>query len=313
MSFCFVKNKTVCYNVVMKKIIAIIGTTASGKSDLGIYLAQKLNGEVVSCDSRQVFKGLDLGSGKVSQEEQKMAVHHMLDVVEPGKTYSVAEFQKEAYKKIDDILSRGKLPILVGGTGLYVRSITDGYVFSEVAPNESVRKQLSSNTREELIEKLVSLGEDKNKISGLSPAHLVRRIEVKLSSEQKKPNSPKYQVLKIGLTFPREELKKRIGQRIDVRLEQGMLDEVQGLLDNGVSPDFLDNLGLEYRYISRYLLGKISRDEFYKSLWKDTNSFAKRQMTWFKADKPIWLCPNDPSWQQQALKLAQDFLKQSRY
>lgn len=293
----------------MQKIIAIIGTTASGKSDLGIYLAQKFNGEVVSCDSRQVYKGLDLGSGKVTKEEQAQAVHHMLDVKTPNEPYSVAEFQAEAYRVIDDILSRGKLPILVGGTGLYVRSITDGYVFNSAAPNAALRQKLEAKSRAELIDMLCDLGEDRANISGLSPAHLVRRIEVAKSATTKTQNQPRYKVLKIGLTYPRPKLKERIKLRIDVRLTQGMIEEIKGLLDAGVSPEFLDNLGLEYRYISRYVLGKISYEEFYNSLYKDTCAFAKRQMTWFKKDNPVWLCPEDKNWKVAAEKLVSDFIK----
>ena len=292
----------------MEKIVAIIGTTASKKSDLGIFLAQKFNGEIVSCDSRQVYKGLDLGSGKVTKEEQKQAVHHMLDVVEPGQKYSVADFQKQAYKCIDDILSRGKLPILVGGTGLYVRAITDGYNFANVKPNEEFRKKLETLSREQLVEYAVNLGENENEAKKFSPAHLVRRIEKLLAGAEQKQNEPKYEVLKVGLTFPREILHERIKQRIDVRLPLGMIQEVQNLLNSGVSAEFLDSLGLEYRYISRYLTGKISYDEFYQNLQKDTNAFAKRQMTWFKKDDPIWL-DTSKDINKQASKIVADFLK----
>ena len=289
------------------KIIAIVGTTASGKSDLGIFLAQKFNGEVVSCDSRQVYKGLDLGSGKVTKEEQQQAVHHMLDVVYPGQKYSVADFQNYAYKCIDDILSRGRLPILVGGTGLYVRAITDGYNFVNIKPNEQLRKELENLSREELIKKAIFLGEDKTEAQKLSPAHLIRRIEKLSANGKKTENNPKYNVLKIGLTYPKDVLAQRIKQRIDNRLPLGMIEEVKGLLESGISQEFLDGLGLEYRYISRYLTGKISYNEFYESLQKDTKAFAKRQMTWFKKDNPIWL-DTSKNVNAQAEKLAKEFL-----
>ena len=289
------------------KIIAIVGTTASGKSDLGIHLAQKFNGEVVSCDSRQVYKGLDLGSGKVTKEEQQLAVHHMLDIIEPGTKYSVADFQKQAYECIDDILSRGKLPILVGGTGLYVRALTDGYNFVNVKPNEKLRQELEKLSRDQLIKRAIELGENEIEAQKLSPAHLVRRIEKLSENSAKTQNNPKYEVLKIGLTFPREEIKQKIKQRIDKRLPLGMIEEVKGLLESGVSQEFLDNLGLEYRYISRYLTGKISYNEFYESLKKDTNAFAKRQMTWFKKDNPYWL-DTSKNVNEQAEKLVQEFL-----
>lgn len=295
----------------MQKIIAIIGTTASKKSDLGIYLAQKFNGEVVSCDSRQVYTGLDLGSAKVTKEEQQAAKHHMLDVVSPGQPYSVAQFQQEAYKAIDDILSRGKLPILVGGTGLYVRAITDGYNFVSTQPNTQLRQQLETLTRDQLINLAIQKGENPKEAQKLAPAHLVRRIEKLTDGQEHKPNQPKYQVLKIGLTYPRDVLKQRITTRIQQRETKGMIQEVQDLLKSGVSPQFLDNLGLEYRYLTRYVLGQISHEEYQQSLIKDTCAFAKRQMTWFKKDNAIWLDPSD-NLNEKASQIVKKYLEQSK-
>lgn len=293
----------------MKKIIAIIGTTASKKSDLGIFLAQKFNGEIVSCDSRQIYKGLDLGSGKVTKEEQKMAIHHMLDIVEPGNIFSVAEFQRRAYEVIDDILRRGKLPILVGGTGLYVRAITDGYSFVDVPPDPELREWLAKFSRMELIEYLVKMGQNLSEIENLSPTHLIRRIELAKKNISKGKNLPRYKVLKLALTYPRAILKQRIKDRIDIRLKQGMIEEIKSLLKNGVSKKFLDSLGLEYRYISRFVSGEISYQEFYDNLLKDTCAFAKRQITWFKKDNPIWIDPSKENWVKDVEGHVINFLK----
>ena len=290
----------------MNKIIAIMGTTASKKSDIGIYLAKHLNGEIVSCDSRQIYVGLDLGSGKVTKDEQNIVKHHMLDIINPGDIYSVAEFQKKAYEAIDDILSRNKLPILVGGTGLYVRAVTDGYNFNNVEPNYNLRKELESKSKEDLLKIIKDMGLDEQELKKLSPSHLIRRIEIaKIGVKNQNPNIPKYEVLKIVLTYPKDILKQRIKDRIDIRLKQGMIKEVEDLIKKGVPTEFLDKLGLEYRYISRYCTGKITYEQFYNSLYKDTCAFAKRQITWFKKDNAIWLNPEDS---ETILKKVKEFL-----
>ena len=195
----------------MNKIIAIMGTTASKKSDIGSYLAKHLNGEIISCDSRQIYVGLDLGSGKVTKDEQNIVKHHMLDIINPGDIYSVAEFQKKTYEVIDDILSRNKLPILVGGTGLYIRAVTDGYNFNNVQPNYDLRKKLMGKSKEELLKIIKDIGLDEQDLKKLSPRHLIRRIEIaKFGIENPKPNIPKYEVLKIALTYHKDILKKRM-------------------------------------------------------------------------------------------------------
>lgn len=294
----------------MKKIVAIVGTTASSKSDLGIKLAQEFGGEIVSADSRQVFVGLDIGSGKVTKEEQKLAKHYLLDVVKPEKSFSVAEFQKLAYSAIDEILNKNKIPFLVGGTGLYTRSIIEGFNLSEVTPNFKLRARLEKLSREELILELVSLGESIEKIKFLSPAHLIRRIEKKKAGESlENANKPKYDVLVLGLCWPKEVLHERIKKRLDARIADGMIEEVRGLLKNGVSPDFLKTLGLEYRYITQYILGEISYEEFYETLFKEIRHFAKRQVTWFKKENNIVWLDVSKDYEKQAKKLVLEFLK----
>lgn len=293
-----------------QKIIAIIGTTASSKSSLGVYLAKKFNGEVVSADSRQVYKGLDLGSGKITEEEMEGVPHHMLDVILPNEPYSVADFQKQAYRAIDDILSRGKLPIIVGGTGLYTRSIVEGFSLSESKPNEELRKKLEENTCEELVNILHKLNITEIKDSQ-NKRRLIRQIEkIKSGDFSQKENNPKYDVLQIGMTFPRDILYARIGKRLDDRIKLGMIEEIKGLMDNGATGEFLDGLGLEYRYTYRYLTGQFnSYQEYHDELFKQTRHFAKRQMTWFNKEKNICWLNMLGDYEKEASTLVENYLK----
>lgn len=288
----------------MKKLIAVVGTNASGKSGLGIALARHYGGEVVSADSRQVYRGLDLGSGKVTPEEIAGVPHHLLDVCEPGAFFTMADFQRLAYAAIDDIHARGKIPFLVGGTGLYVDAVCEGYELSDIEPDLAYRRELEKLSTEALWEML----EKAQPGSGVDPRNrnrVMRRLEKLHDGDSGGTlRQPRYQVLKLGITWDREILCRRIDERLERRMEQGMLQEVQGLLDAGVSEDFLYRLGLEYRYLSQYLLGKGgSREYMLEELSKAIKRFAKRQMTWFRRDQSIrWLdMRGDPLTQAQAL------------
>jgi len=297
----------------MEKLIAIMGTNASGKSSLGLALAPKFNGEIVSADSRQVFRGLDLGSGKVTAEEQKICPHHLLDVVEPNNPFSVYEFQKLAYDAIDDIISRGKVPFLVGGTGLYVRAVTDGYNFVDGALDDQTKAELDSMSFEEL--KAEILKRDKNVELDFNNVPKRRLVAVlgKLISGQsvKTENKPRYKVLKLGLSWDREVLKKRIWDRLEKRESEGMINEVKGLLANGATPEFLVSLGLEYRHIYYYISGVYKTYEEYKqNLYKEICKFAKRQMTWFRKEKDIIWLDEKGDYQKQAEKLIKKFLSE---
>lgn len=272
------------------KLIAIVGTTASGKSSLGIDLAKHYNGEIISADSRQVYRHLDLGTGKVTKEEMAEVKHHLIDILDLNQPFSVAHFQKLAYEAIDDVLKRGHLPFLVGGTGLYTRAVVEGYNLSDVPPDAEQRKMLESLDREELCSRLEKLGE---KVSDDEPARrLIRRLE-KLEKGVKSENlsQPRYDVLQLGLTFDREELYSRIGIRLDQRIKEGMIDEVREVVKLGATPEFLEGLGLEYRLTYRYITGKYkSFEEYREDLFKQIRHFAKRQMTWFRKEKNIvWL------------------------
>jgi tRNA dimethylallyltransferase len=293
----------------MKKIVSIIGTTASGKSSLGIALAQKFNGEIISADSRQVYKGFNLGSGKVTIEEQAMAPHHLIDILEPNVRYSAKQFQDHCYQKIEEIFARGKLPFIVGGTGFYTRSIAEGYGFAIIPPmledkchcEQAKRASQSLNGAfppepplvEELQALLKSLGGEINPSDVLNKRRLIRAITIAQAGIKKAPNNPKYNVLQLCLDYPKEVLNNRILERLDIRIKEGMVEEIEGLIKAGATPDFMISLGLE------------------ELLFIATKQFAKRQRTWFNKDKnTIKIDMSKPNANDIALKSVSEFLKQ---
>ena len=296
----------------LPRIIAIMGTNASGKSGLGIELASRYGGEVISADSRQVFTGLDLGSGKVTPEEMRGVPHHLIDVCQPNDFFSMADFQKLSYAAFDDILSRGKLPFLVGGTGLYVASVLDGYQLSDKMPDLDYRAHLETFTTPELYEMLVKAVPD-IEIDAKNRNRVMRVLEKIHDGDDVIPvNKPRYAPLKLGVSWPREILRQRIDERLERRLNEGMIEEVQRLLDNGATVEFMYKLGLEYRFITQYLTGEIpDKDEMLSLLATAIKQFAKRQMIWFRRDKEIhWLdMAGDPV--SEACRLIDDFLNAS--
>ncbi len=275
----------------LPRLIVIAGTNASGKSKLGVALASRYGGEIVSADSRQVFRGLDLGSGKIASEEMAGVPHHLLDVCDPGDFFSMHDFQRLAYAAIDGIIGRGRLPFLVGGTGLYIASITEGYVMSDAAPDLEYREYLETFETPRLYEMLVQAVPD-IRIEARNRNRVMRMLEKLHAGDDHVPHSlPRYNCLKLGVTWDRETLKARIDERLQRRLDEGMIEEVQGLIDRGVSLEFLMKLGLEYRFIARYLTGDIPRrEDMIEQLSNAIRKFAKRQMTWFRRDGSIlWL------------------------
>ena len=292
------------------KLIVIAGTNASGKSGLGVKLAKRYGGEVVSADSRQVFRGLDLGSGKITKEEMQGVPHHLLDVCEPGDFFSMADFQRLAYAAIDDILARGRVPFLVGGTGLYVDSVADGYELSDRAPDLKLRERLETYDTPALYAMLRERLPDTD-IDPKNRNRVMRAIE-RLAADDYHParRCPRYETLKFGVTWDRETLKKRIDERLERRLQAGMVEEVRGLMDAGVSTEFLMKLGLEYRYLTRYLLEEISYEQMVEELGNAIKKFAKRQMTWFRREENLhWLdMAGDPV--SQAAPLIEAFIKE---
>ena len=275
----------------MDKVIVVCGTNASGKSGLGVELAARYGGEIVSADSRQVFRGLDLGSGKITPEETRGVPHHLIDVCEPGEFFSMHDFQRLAYEAIDGILARGRLPFLVGGTGLYVACVTEGYVMSDNPPDLQYREYLETFETPRLYQMLVEAVPDID-VEPKNRNRVMRLLEKLHAGDDHVPHSmPRYDCLKLGVTWDRETLRKRIDERLQRRLNAGMIEEVRGLLDRGVSTQFLMKLGLEYKFITQYLTGEIPRrEDMVELLGTAIKQFAKRQMTWFRRDKDIlWL------------------------
>jgi tRNA dimethylallyltransferase len=284
----------------MNKVVVILGPTASGKSDVAIKLAQKFNGEIISADSRQVYRRMDIGTGKVTPAEQKMAVHHLLDVVDPNDEFNISHFKKLAEKAIEDILKRGKVPIICGGTGFWIKSVVDDVQLPEVKPDKELRNLLSNKSAEELFAMLKKL--DSKRAENIDPKNkvrLIRAIEIcesvgKVPLINNESINKKYDFLQIGIDVPKEILNEKIKKRLGQRFSKGMAEEVQDLNNppagGGVSWERLEYFGLEYRWIARYLQQKISLDEMVERLYFDIIHYAKRQMTWFKKDKRIlWL------------------------
>lgn len=278
----------------LPKLIVILGPTACGKSGLGVALAKKYGGEIVSADSRQVYRGLDLGTGKITPEEMEGIPHHLLDVADPGEQFSVARFQPMAYAAIDGILERGNLPFLVGGTGLYVRAVAEGYVFHEAPPDPALREELEALPTEALRDRLTAQKIELDEDCFHNRPRLVRLLEKALHGEDphaEAERKPRYEVLTLGVSYPRETVCERIDRRLIARLDAGMVEEVAQLRKNGVSDQFLEGLGLEYRYILHYLTGEIPSEEaLIEELGRAIKRFAKRQVSWFKKDRDVhWL------------------------
>ncbi len=281
----------------MQKLVVLLGTNASGKSELGIRLASHLGGEVVSADSRQVYRGLDLGAGKITPTQAGTVKHHLIDVAEVSEYFSLAQYQRAAYRAIDSIAGAGKWPLLVGGTGLYLSAIVEGYQLVDVPPNDALRTELESLPLAQLVERLErSDPEGASRIDKSNRRRLIRAIEITAAGRvhsAAQQSSPRYNCLQLGLTWPREILEQRIEQRLRERLAKGMVDEVTRLRSQGVSDLRLEKLGLEYRYITRYLRGELGTlDELRLQLGIAIRQFAKGQLTWFKRDsRIIWLDP----------------------
>ncbi len=295
------------------KILVILGPTATGKSDFAVKIAKKYYGEVISADSRQIYKGLDIGTGKITKKEMMGVAHYMLDVVSPKKVFSVSDWQKQTKKIIEEIISRGNLPIICGGTGFYIQSIVDNLVLPEVPPNKKLRLKLEKKSLSELLIILKKLDPERLKnIDKKNPVRLIRAIEIatKLGSVPKiKKNKNDYQFLQIGLTIPNEELRVRIHNRLISRVKKGMIKEGQDLHKAGLSWKRMLALGLEYRYLALYLQNKITKKEFLEKLETEIWRYAKRQMTWFRRDKSIrWVKPKNYS---EAEKIVGHFLLKS--
>jgi tRNA dimethylallyltransferase len=300
-----------------QKIVVVLGPTASGKSDLAVKIAKKWNGEIISADSRQVYKGLDMGSGKVPRDKiinyklkiidykkpflYKGIVHHLLDVANPKRIFTAANYQKLAERALNKIISHGKLPIVCGGTGFYIDSLIYDMKFPEVPPQPKIRKNLEKKSTEELWRQLETLDPERAKsIDKYNRHRLIRSLEIVISTKSPVPKLEKespYDVLKIGIKIPEKIQQRLVKNRLEKRLKEEMVKEVENLHKKGLSWKRLDELGLEYRYISRYLQEIISYDEMKEEIYKETLRYIKRQMTWFKKDQTIkWISPNNKKW-----------------
>jgi tRNA dimethylallyltransferase len=268
------------------KIIVICGPTATGKSDYAVKLAKEINGEIISADSCQIYRGMDIGSGKITQKEMQGIPHHGLDIRNPDQDFSVVEFQEYAHDIIADIISRGKIPILCGGTGFFIDAVIHDRQFPAVPPNENLRRELSRKTTPELFDILQSLDLKYAKIIDQhNPHRLIRAIEIATELGSVPPlETPKsrYNAEIIYIDKPDPELRERIEKRLITRLDQGMIDEVKNLHDSGISWERLESFGLEYRYVAEFLQEKITHEQMIREIKNKSWQYAKRQRVWFK-------------------------------
>jgi tRNA dimethylallyltransferase len=274
-----------------RRVIVVAGPTASGKSDFAVQLALEHDGEIISADSRQVYKGLNIGTGKITHEEMKGVPHHMLDVADIGSDFSVSEYQKLAKPILEDILARGKTPIICGGTGQYIDALIYDTEMPPVPPNKSLREELERKTIDELYAELAQKDPYRaDTVDRYNKVRLVRALEIVHELGHVPPlHVPKllYETNFYIMHPSRELIRHRIEKRLLARLENGMLDECKNLLEHGVSHERLEKLGLEYRYMSRHLRGDISHEQMTEELKNKICQYAKRQETWNKKYLPF--------------------------
>jgi tRNA dimethylallyltransferase len=317
-----------------KKILIVVGPTASGKSDLAVSLARKFNGEIISADSRQVYRGLDIGTGKITGQEMRGIRHHLLDVANPKNRFSAGEYRILARRAIDEIFSREKTPMICGGTGFYINAALDDDPFPDVPPNEDLRKRMAKKSCSQLLLILKKLDQKRAKAISKSDSErknarrIIRAIEIAAVSKSKgypwindgsvlpaktsgkRSMTPllcgKYSTVFIGIKPSRDELRKRIHARLVNRIDAGMVDEARCLHARGLSWKRMEELGLEYRYLARYLQEKISNEELVEKLDTEIWHYAKRQMVWWKRNKKIkWF---DPADKKKATEWVRSFL-----
>ncbi len=287
-----------------QRMITILGPTASGKTPLAAALASEIGGEILSADSRQVYRRMDIGTGKdladytitnkqepINNKQEPITIpYHLIDICEPGTKYNLFQYQQDFYDAYRDVVSRGAVPILCGGTGLYIEAVLKGYRLSPVPQNPELRARLENKSLDELTQMLVALKEQNgstmhNKTDVDSCQRAIRAIEIEeynLHTPMPKRELPPIDSLIIGVNIDRELRREKITRRLKARLEEGMIDEVKGLLDEGIPADDLIYYGLEYKFVTEYLVGKTTYDEMFTRLEIAIHQFAKRQMTWFR-------------------------------
>jgi len=307
------------------KVIIVLGPTSSGKSDVAVQIAKKLstiggsvygrNGaEIISADSRQVYKGMNLGSGKITKKEMARIPHHLLNVVNPKTFFSVVRYKKLAEKAIEKIIANNKIPIICGGTGFYIDSIVKNIILPEVKMNKTLRESLENKSAEQLFEILKKLSPTRAKnIDKHNKVRLVRAIEIAKTLGEvpkivEKPSN--YDFIIIGLDANDKVLKKRIAKRLLMRINAGMINEIKKLHEQGVSWKRLESFGLEYRQTSLYLQKKITKNQMINNLNKEIWHFVKRQRTWFKRNKQIvWLDPTNNMTTSKVIDIIREFIK----
>ncbi len=305
----------------VRPLIIIAGPTASGKSELAVEVARLFNSaraqkrfgaegaEIISADSRQVYKGMNIGTGKITKREMKGVPHHLLDIADPKRIFTVAHYQKLARKEIARIWKENKVPVVCGGTGLYIRAAVDGIVFPEVRPDRALRARLGKVSAQELFSYLKKKDPARAKtIDPKNPRRLIRALEIAeaLGKVPELSLCPlDADILFLGIRKDPQELERRIRIRLHKRLRHGMIEEITRLHEEGVSWKRMDDLGLEYRYGAQFLQGKITREAFEETLAKEICRYAKRQMTWFKRDfRIIWVNTNT-----EAIQKVEQFIK----
>ena len=279
---------------IQSPLVVIVGPTAVGKTRLALRLAAELGAEIVSADSRQVYRGMDIGTDKPTAEERQRVPHHLVDIVNPDEEFTLARYQDMAYAAIDDVLARGRVPLLVGGTGLYIKAVVEGWSIPRVRPNEALRMELY---REAEVKGGVALHARlrqvdpvaAEKIDPRNVRRVIRALEVYLEagrpiSELQRRRPPPYRVLQIGLTMERAALYRRIDQRVDRMIETGLVEEVRGLVEQGYGYDLPAMSGLGYRQVGSYLRGEISLEEAIRLIKRDTRRFVRQQYNWFRLD-----------------------------
>jgi len=274
--------------------VAIVGPTAVGKTRLSLRLAQEFGGEIVSADSRQVYRGMDIGTAKPTLEERACVPHHLIDVVTPDESFTLAQYQELAYGAIGDVLARGKLPFLVGGTGQYVKAVVEGWGIPRVPPNEELRAELYRQAEIEGEEALHARlrevdPEAAERIDPRNVRRVVRALEVYLEAGQpisqlQRKNPPPYRILQIGLTMERQELYRRIDERVDRMIEAGLVEEVRGLVEQGHGYDLPSMSGLGYQQIGLYLRGQVGLEEAIQLIKRHTRRFVRHQYNWWRLD-----------------------------
>jgi len=306
-------------------VIVVAGPTASGKTGLAIHIAKKISGEIVNADSMQIYKYMDIGTAKPTKEERELAVHHLIDFVEPDAEFSVADYTALAHEKIAEIYSRGKIAVVCGGTGLYINSLIDDVTFGEMDTDYELRDELRSIAENQgaqvLLDMLAEFDEESaKKIHPNNLKRLIRAIEfykvtgvpISRHQEMTKQVESRYNPLMMIIDHDRDVLYQRINQRVDIMLQKGLIDEVKSLMEKGYTRDMNSMKGIGYKEVMDYLEGNASYEEMLEILKQSTRHYAKRQLTWFRRDERINYIDAKSNVLEEADKLVEEWLKNEK-